>query len=103
MTTRKYTVHLTGIVSTTIRVEVPEEELERLASLEDGELATLEGKDLEEVWRSAALERAFQVNQATLCHRCSSHMEEPHEWHPGNWTMGPETLTESVVQEGDPS
>ena len=83
MTTEKkrYRVYLTGVASTTVEVEV--------------DLTTLdEGADPLE----AALEEAYRENQASLCHHCARHMEEPSEWIAGSWTPREEPLAE-VVEE----
>lgn len=78
---KRYRVHLTGVVSTWVDVEVD------TGALEDGEDP-----------REAALDLAHLENRASLCHYCANHMNAPEQWHPGSWRQGPEDLPGSVEE-----
>lgn len=75
-----YRVYLTGVASASLLVEIDPMEVD--------------GRDP----RDLAVERAYEIGVPTLCHHCSRHMNEPGDWHVGNWTQQPEDLDENVEE-----
>lgn len=65
---KRFRVHLTSVVSTSVEVEV--------------DLSLLgEDDDVTE----AAIDQAAQKNRASLCHQCARHIDMGGEWIAGNW------------------